>query len=106
MGGEPIQALLGDYVSFRNGKSSPERCPNFPFKVYGSNGIIGCSDQHNAPEKCFVIGRVGSYCGSVHYSEELCWVSDNAIIGEAKKTQESEFWYFMLKKLKLNTRSE
>ena len=71
--------------------------------VYGSNGIIGFSSENNADENSLIVGRVGSYCGSIYHSKIKCWVTDNAIIGIPKLTGESEFWYFLLTKLQLNS---
>ncbi|MDY8894126.1 restriction endonuclease subunit S [Escherichia coli] len=73
--------------------------------LYGSNGIIGYSDEYNANENTIIIGRVGSYCGSVYISGKKCWVTDNAIIGTAKNENESHFWFYLLKKIDLNNYS-
>ncbi|EMV5377870.1 restriction endonuclease subunit S, partial [Escherichia coli] len=75
------------------------------YPVYGSNGIIGYSDEYNANENTIIIGRVGSYCGSVYISGKKCWVTDNAIIGTAKNENESHFWFYLLKKIDLNNYS-
>ena len=40
-----------------------------------------------------VIGRVGFYCGSVHYISEPAWVTDNALIVSSK--QEINKWYLV-----------
>lgn len=97
-----ITGSLGDFVDFRNGRSSPERTDSGSFTVYGSNGEIGKADVNNAPEGALVIGRVGSYCGSVHYSPDECWVTDNAIIGTSKSPKDSRFWFYKLASLNLN----
>ena len=49
-----------------------------------------------------VVGRVGSYCGSVHYSPDKCWVTDNAIIGSSRSQNDSRFWFYKLESLDLN----
>lgn len=51
------------------------------FPVVGGNGIAGFSDQPLArvPTPCIAIGRVGEYCGAVHFIDEPCWVTDNAL---------------------------
>ena len=87
---------LGNYVDFANGKTSPERYDRGRYAVFGSNGEIGRSDQKNSPENTTVIGRVGSYCGSVHFSAQPCWITDNAIKAISKKPAEGRFWYFAL----------
>jgi len=86
-----ITGPLGDFVEFKNGRSSPERTDSGAFAVYGSNGEIGKADVTNAPEGTLVVGRVGSYCGSVHYSPGKCWVTDNAIIGSSRSQKDSRF---------------
>lgn len=98
-----ITTNLGEYISFKNGKSSPSRDMGDDIPVYGSNGIIGFSSENNADENSLIVGRVGSYCGSVYHSKIKCWVTDNAIIGIPKLKGESEFWYFLLTKLQLNS---
>lgn len=85
--------------------SSPSRAITGEYPVYGSNGIIGYSDEYNANENTIIIGRVGSYCGSVYISGKKCWVTDNAIIGTAKNENESHFWFYLLKKIDLNNYS-
>ena len=93
---------LGNYIDFTNGKTSPERYDRGRYAVFGSNGEIGRSDQKNSPESTIVIGRVGSYCGSVHFSTRPCWVTDNAIKAISKKPAEGRFWYFALFNQKLH----
>ena len=93
---------LGKYIQFKNGKSSPERDESGEFPVFGSNGIIGHSSKYNSDNGTIVIGRVGSYCGSVHYSSTKCWVTDNAIIATPIYKDESLFWFYYLKSLNLN----
>ena len=94
--------LFGDIAKFSNGKSSPDRDEKAKFNVYGSNGIIGKSDETNAKEETIIIGRVGSYCGSVYFSKDKCWVTDNAIKCEAKDNNVPSFIYYQALVLNLN----
>jgi restriction endonuclease S subunit len=96
------EGILEDFIDFKNGKSSPERNDADPFNVYGSNGIIGKAGKTNAGKNTLIIGRVGTYCGSVYYSPDECWVTDNAIIGIARYEPEARFWYYQLLSLGLN----
>lgn len=96
MSAELISAQLSEYLRFKNGKSSPDRDDDAPFPVYGSNGLIGHADKINSDQNTIIIGRVGSYCGSVHFSDKPCWVSDNAIICTSKNPEDSLFWYYFL----------
>ena len=93
---------LKNLAEFKNGKSSPERNEIGKYFVFGSNGNIGKSDEFNSEEKTIIIGRVGSYCGSVYFSKEKCWVTDNAIIGKANENSVSEYLFYLLKRLELN----
>ncbi len=94
---------LGELLSFSNGKSSPKRFDSATNPVYGSNGIIGFSDKTNAIPKTIIVGRVGSYCGSLHYSDRVCWVTDNAIQANALDENNAKFLFYLLKTLQLNT---
>lgn len=96
------QTKLESLVSFSNGRSSPSRENGGTVPVYGSNGIIGFANESNSPAKTIIIGRVGSYCGSLHFSTQNCWVTDNAIRASAKGENDPVFLYFLLTTLKLN----
>lgn len=102
---QELGELLGDHLIFRNGKKSPARSANGEYRVFGSNGQIGRADAHNTEGPSIVIGRVGSYCGSLYYSESPLWVTDNAIICESKEIMETRYWYYALQTLNLNNRS-
>ena len=93
---------LGDVAYFSNGKSSPERSDSFNYEVFGSNGIIGRAAQYNSTEGTVIVGRVGSYCGSVYFSKNKCWVTDNAIIGLPRENSAAGFLYYLLLNLDLN----
>src|SRR5579884_2944225 len=102
MAGEFSEKHLGKLLSFSNGRSSPERADGLPYPVYGSNGIIGYAREANAEANSIVIGRVGSYCGSLYFSKNECWVTDNAIRAVARDGNDPKFLYYLLKTLDLN----
>ncbi|MGK0737668.1 restriction endonuclease subunit S [Yokenella regensburgei] len=102
MGSNTFVTSIGENLQIRNGKSSPLRTEDGEYPVYGSNGIIGYSNEYNSEENTIIIGRVGSYCGSVYISEKKCWVTDNAIIATAKNKNESSYWFYLLKNIDLN----
>ena len=102
MSSELRVARLEEVLSFANGRTSPEREDAAPFPVFGSNGLIGQASESNSPPNTIVIGRVGSYCGSVHFSREACWVTDNAIRATAKGENDPSFLHYLLKQLNLN----
>ena len=98
------ETTLGGLLSFANGKSSPRRSDGLPHAVYGSNGIIGFSDETNADPNTIVVGRVGTYCGSLHYCNRICWVTDNAIRSTAINRNDAKFLFYLLQTLRLNER--
>jgi len=94
---------LDELLRFSNGKSRPIRDPGGSYEIYGSNGIIGRVATPNTDYGSIVVGRVGSFCGSVHYSKRQCWVTDNAIAAEAYAPNNARFLYYLLQHLRLNT---
>ncbi|OBI92304.1 restriction endonuclease subunit S [Mycobacterium sp. 1245805.9] len=97
-----MKAKLGDHLDFSNGTSSPARTPDGRFRVYGANGAIGYAAQCNAAGPLIVLGRVGSYCGSLRYCDSDVWVTDNALVCRAKDPRETRYWYYALHTCGLN----
>jgi type I restriction enzyme S subunit len=93
---------LEQLVDLKNGKKSPERSDSYLFNVFGSNGVIGKSNTFNSEEDTIIIGRVGSYCGSLYFSKEPCWVTDNAIIAKGKIHKSDLFIFVLLNRIDLN----
>lgn len=85
---------FGDLFNIGNGKNIPNSSGTIP--VYGGNGIIKYVDKSNY-DSCFIVGRVGANCGSLHYSPTKCWVSDNAISVVPKNLNEIAYLLFSLK---------
>jgi type I restriction enzyme, S subunit len=97
-----MQTTLGQVLAFANGRSSPERAEGLPYPVYGSNGVIGYGAESNSDAGTIVIGRVGSYCGSLYLCDQQCWVTDNAIRATALGANDSRFLFYLLGTLGLN----
>jgi type I restriction enzyme S subunit len=100
--GEFEPTTLGRLLLFANGRSSPPRANDLPYRVYGSNGVIGFAGEANAAGETTIIGRVGSYCGSLYFSEGACWVTDNAIRATARDENCARFLFYLLGTLNLN----
>lgn len=97
-----MTSRLGDHLDFSTGAAPRVRQPDGRIPVYGSNGPIGYVAQHNASGPLIVLGRVGSYCGSLRYSDSDVWVTDNALVCRAKDASETRFWYYALQTCGLN----
>jgi len=93
---------LGQLLSFKNGKSSPERMADHKYPVYGANGVIGHASVYNTSADSTIIGRVGSFCGAVYYANQDCFVTENAIIATPVTPHSSIYCFIILQNLKLN----
>ncbi len=95
--------LLGEIADFRNGKAiSPEKySPLGKHPVFGSNGQIARSNEVLYPEPAVVIGRVGAYCGCVHFAPSASWITDNAIVALPKDGNDIRYLYYLLGSLEL-----
>ncbi|MCV7101083.1 restriction endonuclease subunit S [Mycobacterium palustre] len=91
-----MTATLGEFLDFANGGGLPARVAGGAVRVYGANGVIGHAAQPNASGPLIVLGRVGSYCGSVRYCDSDAWVTDNAVVCRAKDPRETRYWYYAL----------
>lgn len=93
---------MGDHLDFCGGRPSPKRLAEGRFPVFGSNGVIGRTTEPNARGPVIVVGRVGTYCGSLHYCASDVWVTDNALACRARNPGETRFWYYALQDCRLN----
>ena len=75
--------------SLRSGRRLPKDSPGRDFPVYGGNGVKGWTGSAFAgPESAlFIIGRVGTYCGSVRRISEPCWIDENAFYLDTLKQE-------------------
>ncbi|MFT5760089.1 MAG: type I restriction enzyme M protein [Alteromonadaceae bacterium] len=79
--------------------SDSGECP-----VYGGNGIIGHYRDANRNGDSIIIGKVGMYCGNIHFSPKPYWLTSNAISLELtdNKIVFSPYLAHVLKSLDLN----
>ena len=70
--------------------------------VYGSNGIIGYSEDAIYKNK-IILGRVGAYCGSVEYCMSEFNATDNTLITTCDTSKIIySYAYYLLKQFNLN----
>jgi type I restriction enzyme S subunit len=71
---------LDALASIRGGKQLPtEDClPVGKFTVFGANGIMGYATESTHDGFVIAFGRVGAYCGSIHWSLDGAWINNNA----------------------------
>ncbi len=90
---------LGELIGFKNGKSySLDNDGMYP--IYGSNGLIGFSNDYFLDGTFILIGRVGA-SGEVHFVSGKFWASDNCLIGICNNLTIPTFIYYLLKFMEL-----
>ena len=100
-----VKKRLGDLIKVRSGNFLPAKNMDSTghFPVYGGNGINGYHSEFMFEEPVIVLGRVGIYCGVVHYSEPNCWVTDNALyVAEQSKDLHARYLAEALRVANLN----
>lgn len=95
---------LGEIVTWGNGKERPKDKGTIP--VYGGNGVLDYTNRGNYDGETVIVGRVGAYCGSVFYTNQPIWVSDNALAAKPQNGNDAKFLYYFLRHLNLNGYAE
>ena len=72
------------------------------YKVYGSTGIIGYTENPDYEGEHLLIARVGANAGAVNLTNEKCGISDNTLAISYKKELYYKFSYYQLKNYNLN----
>lgn len=96
---------LGELVKLKSGNFLPshEMAGTGGVSVYGGNGVNGEHDTAMFNEVKLVIGRVGAYCGAVHLTKPLSWITDNALyVSEISPLVRLEYLAFALTQANLN----
>lgn len=102
-----IVTPLREVFSLASGTTKPydtnsEETADLPIPVYGGNGITGYSAQRYHDGDIIIIGRVGEYCGVVHYVDTPCWITDNALYTKAFHREVSRpFLTYLLQQIQL-----
>jgi type I restriction enzyme S subunit len=97
---------LGQVIKVSSGKAltAKNMAADGSIPVFGGNGINGYHDEGNVIEETLVIGRVGYYCGCVHMTPQVAWVTDNALIVRHDATESSKrYLFYALQALDLRT---
>ena len=96
---------LLEFINIKNGKSRPMMIEGGKYPVYGANGVIGFSNQWNTDAESIIIGRVGSFCGSIYYSDKKAWATDNSMMVTNQLNADSKYLFYMFQTLGLNSRA-
>ena len=97
------ETTLGNTIVIKSGdaiKVRDNRIGKYP--IYGGNGITGYNESYNVDGINIIIGRVGFYCGSVHYVDNKIWVTDNAFVTKIMgNVYTPKFLYYLLQQYDL-----
>ena len=96
---------LGKLIRLKSGDFLPAKsmAKDGKYPVYGGNGINGFHDEYMFEDSKVVLGRVGAYCGAVHYSDRNSWITDNALyVAEKLEPIEDQYLVAALEQAKLN----
>jgi type I restriction enzyme S subunit len=102
--GQP-KKRIGELIRVRSGQFLPAKDmdTNGTYPVYGGNGISGYHSQFLFKEPVVVLGRVGMYCGAVHYAQPHSWVTDNALyVADKLEDLDDRYLEFALRVANLN----
>lgn len=105
-----LDAPLGAVLTVRSGDglTAKEMDDSGTIPVYGGNGVNGYHTEGNVRTRTVVIGRVGYYCGSVHFTPNEAWITDNALIVSFPNTVFDVnyiYWLLLGTNLRKNTSS-
>lgn len=99
------ETTLGNTIVIKSGdaiKVRDNRIGKYP--IYGGNGITGYNESYNVDGINIIIGRVGFYCGSVHYVNNKIWVTDNAFVTKIMgNVYTPKFLYYLLQQYSNST---
>ncbi len=86
----------GDLITLEYGKSLQEyRERKAKYRVFGTNGPIGWSDESLCSKPTVIVGRKGAYRG-IHFSLEPCFVIDTAFYLKPKVDFDMRWAYYQL----------
>jgi type I restriction enzyme S subunit len=92
---------LKHYFNLSSGKNPSDFDKDLGgFPVYGSNGIIGYTNNPDLLKETILIGRVGS-SGELNLNQYPCSVSDNCLIVDLIGDTDLKFVYYLLLKSEL-----
>lgn len=95
---------LGEVMDLSNGKgiTKKEMTDSGTYPVFGSNGIVGRTNNYLIQKRTIVIGRVGA-CGALNVTNDPAWISDNAMyVSKISNHLDLMFLYYGLQELNLS----
>ena len=101
-------STLGEAFIMKAGKAvrrseiSPSCSAEYPFPVFGGNGVRGYIDRASNPGGSVLVGRQGALCGNVSWSSGDFYATEHAIVVNPRGQMERRWIFHMLKVMKLS----
>lgn len=95
---------IGQVLDFQygKGKKKSERLEQGPVPVFGSNGVVGFSDEHLTEQDAIIVGRKGS-AGALNLCVGPSWTTDVAYFVKAPEEFKIRYLLLALQALNLDT---
>ena len=99
-----LGVTVGSVLDFKygKGKKASERLEEGSVPVFGSNGIVGFTDEPLADNPAIIIGRKGS-AGALNLCDGPSWTTDVAYYVEAPRFYDLRYLFLTLQTLNLET---
>lgn len=99
-----FQTSVGEILKFQYGKglNASKRKKAGPVPVYGSNGVVGYTEEPLTVRPCVVVGRKGS-AGALNSCNGPSWTTDVAYFVEVPSSFDINFLYLSLSALDLSS---
>lgn len=93
---------LGDLVELLGSGKTRSRDDDGKYRLYGSTGIIGATNERDYVGDSILIARVGANAGAVNYASGEYGVSDNTLVIKFLNEVHPRFSYYQLIKQNIN----
>ena len=94
---EWIEAKLSQYINAISSGKTKIKSDEGIYKVYGSTGVIGYSNNFDYCGEYVLIARVGANAGTINRINEKCGISDNTLVIECSDKMNYVFLEYMLR---------
>ncbi|RDY22925.1 restriction endonuclease subunit S [Romboutsia maritimum] len=93
---------LGDLLKYISSGKTKSKNEEGRYKVYGSMGVIGYTENKEYEGEHILIARVGANAGTVNIINEPCGISDNTLAVKCNEVIDCRFLYYKLNQYNLS----
>ncbi|MFB6575707.1 restriction endonuclease subunit S [Kocuria palustris] len=99
-----LERPLSSICVHRPGKYLPkaEYSKGGPYRVHGSNSIMGTHTSYLYPGPMTVLARIGSKCGALAWEPNPAWINNNASVLCAREGTDSRWLHMLLSTLNMD----